>query len=95
MGEAVLYLAQAITSWGDNPALQKLVLSHCFIPKQVWPELFQSLSSCKQLTNLALSGETIGEAGRYLAQSVTSWGDDPPLEKIVLNQLFNTRTSVV
>ena len=85
VGEAGRYLAQSITSWGDNPSLQKLDLSYCSIPGQVWPELLQSLSSCKQLTLLHLSGNTIGEAGRYLAQSITSWGDNPSLQTLYLN----------
>ena len=84
IGEAGRYLAQSITSWGDNPPLEELDLSYCSIPEQVCPELLQSLSSCKQLNELWLSGNTIGEAGRYLAQSITSWGDNPPLQKLNL-----------
>ena len=84
IGEAGRYLAQAITSWGDNPPLQKLDLGFCLIPEQVWAELLQSLSSCKQLSDLDLSYTTIGKAGRYLAQSITSWGDNPPLQKLNL-----------
>ena len=84
IGEAGRYLAQSITSWGDNPPLRKLDLRYCSIPKQVWPELLQSLSSCKQLAHLDLSHNTIGEAGRHLAQSITSWGDDPPLHRLDL-----------
>ena len=84
VGEAGRYLAQSVTSWGDNPPLQVLYLHYCSIPEQVWAELLQSLSSCKQLTDLRLLGNTIGEAGRYLAQSIRSWGDDPPLQKLNL-----------
>ena len=84
IGEAGRYLAQSITSWGDNPPLQKLDLCNCSIPKQVWAELLQSLSSCKQLTNLDLSGNRIGEAGRFLAQAITSWGHNPSLQELML-----------
>ena len=84
IGEAGRYLAQSITSWGDNPPLQKLNLGWCSISEQLWAELLQSLSSCKQLSHLDLSGNTIGEAGRYLAQSITSWGDNPPLQDLYL-----------
>ena len=82
IGEAGHYLVQSITSWGDNSPLQTLDLGLCSIPEQVWPELLQSLSSCNQLTDLHLSGNTIGEAGHYLTQSITSWGDNPPLEEL-------------
>ena len=85
IGEAGNYLAQSITSWGDDPPLQELNLSRCSMPKKVWPELLQSLSSCKQLTDLDLSYNNIGEAGRYLAQSITSWGDNSPLNNLYLN----------
>ena len=84
IGKAGRYLAQSITSWGDNPPLQRLDLGYCSIPEQVWPELLQSLSSCKQLSHLILGGNTIGKAGRYLAQSITSWGDNPPLQRLDL-----------
>ena len=85
IGEAGRYLAQSITSWGYNPPLKELNLRFCSIPEQVWPEVLQSLSSCKQLTDLGLSCSTIGESGRYLAQSITSWGDNPPLESLNLH----------
>ena len=84
VGETGRCLAQSITSWGDKPPLQQLDLYDCSIPEQVWPELLQSLSSCKQLTDLDLSYNTIGEAGHYLTQSITSWGDNPPLEQLHL-----------
>ena len=86
VGEAGRYLAQAITSWGDNPPLQELCLRYCSIPKQVWPEVLQSLSSCKQIINMDLSHNSIGEAGRCLAQLITSWGDDPPLKGLHLSE---------
>ena len=85
IGEAGHYLAESITSWGDNPRLESLNLQNCSIPEQLWPELFQSLSSCKQLTYLRLSYNTIGEARHYLAQSITSLGDNPPLKDLYLS----------
>ena len=63
VGEAGRYLAQSIISWGDNPPLQRLHLYKSSIPEQVLAEVFQSLSSCKQLTGLYLKDNTIGEAG--------------------------------
>ena len=82
IGEAGHYLAQLITSWGDNPPLQVLHLNYCLIPQQVWAELLQSLSFCKHLTDLDLSGNAIGEAGHYLAQSITTWGAEPSLQSL-------------
>ena len=84
IGEAGHYLVQSITSWGDNPPLEHLDLYNCSIPEQVRLELFQSLSSCKHLSRLSLSRNTIGEAGRYLVQSITSWGADTPLQHLNL-----------
>ena len=59
IGEAGHYLTQAIKSWGDDPPLNSLDLSHCSMPEQVWPELLQTLSSCEQLSYLNISGNTI------------------------------------
>ena len=80
IGEAGYWLTQSITLW-NNPPLHELSLRNCSIPEQVWPELLQSLSSCKQLSHLDLSGNIIGEAGRYLTQSM---GADAPLEHLNL-----------
>ena len=84
IGEAGYYLGKSIKSWEDDPVLKYLNLSDCSISEQVWPELFQSLSSCKQLSDLDLSRNTIGEMGYYFKQLITSWGDDPPLESLDL-----------
>ena len=79
IGEAGRYLAQFITSWRDNSQVEYLSLHHCSMPEDVWNELLQSLSSCKKLFALNLSGNAIGEAGHHLAKSITSWGDNPPM----------------
>ena len=81
IGDAGHYLVHAITSWGDHPPLKALYLCNCSMPEQVWVNLFQSSSSCKQLCHLDLSGNTIGEAGYYLAQTITSWRDSSLLLK--------------
>ena len=79
LDKAVNYLVQSIKSWGNNPPLDYLELKHCSIPEQGWTELLQSLSSCNKLSHLDLSKNTIGEAGQYLAESIKSWGNNPPL----------------
>ena len=79
-----IYLAHSIASWGQNTQLQGLNLSYCSIPEQVWTELFQSLSSCKQLSHLNLWGNTIGEAGHQLVQSIRLWGTYTPLQVLRL-----------
>ena len=84
IGKAGLYLAHSIRTWGDHAPLQELYLRNCLIPKQVWPKLLQCLSSCKQLSNLNLSTNTIGEAGRYLAHSIRTWGDRAPIQNLHL-----------
>ena len=78
IGEAGHFLAQSIALWKNSP-LRELNLSSCSIPEQVWIELLQSLSSYK-LSHLDLSGNTIGEAGRFLAQSIALWKNSPLCE---------------
>ena len=51
-------------------------------------ELVQSLSSCRHLTVLYLEQNKLGEAGHQLAQSIRSWGDEPPLQELYLYELF-------
>ena len=84
IGEAGHYLAQSITSWGDNPPLQYLYLHHCSMPEQVWNELLQSLSSCKHLSYLDMSENSIGRAGYYLPKLIKSLGDNCQLIKLFL-----------
>ena len=89
IGEAGHQLAQSIKSWGDNSPLQTLYLHYCSIPEEIWNELLQSLSSCKQLTGLDLSGNTFGAAGHYLPKLIKSLGDNSQL-----NQLYLERCSI-
>ena len=86
LGEAGHQLAQSIRSWGDEPPLQKLYLYNCSLTATASLELVQSLSSCRHLTVLDLRGNKLGEAGHQLAQSIRSWGDNPPLQEL---QLYN------
>ena len=84
LGEVGHQLAQSIRSWGDEPPLQKLSLYNCSLTASATLELVQSLSTCKHLTELILGDDKLGEAGHQLAQSIRSWGDEPPLQKLSL-----------
>ena len=79
------HLAESIRSWGDHPSLQNLYLSECSLSEKASLKLVQSLSSCKNLTDLDLAGNNLREAGLHLAQSITFWGNDPPLQKLYLS----------
>ena len=93
LDEAVSYLAQSIRSWGDHPPLQVLSLHNCSLSVTASLELVQSLSSCRQLTLLDLAQNKLGEAGHQLAQSIRSWGDEPPLQKLYLYNCSLTATA--
>ena len=84
LGEAGHQLAQSIRCWGDEPSLQKLNLLNCSFPTTASLKLVQSLSTCRNLTKLQLGGNRLEEAGLQLAQSIRSWGDEPPLQKLGL-----------
>ena len=85
LGEPGHQLAQSIKSWEDEPPLQKLYLSNCSLSATASLELVQSLSSCRHLTALNIGKNKLGEAGHQLAQSIRSWGDEPPLQQIWLH----------
>ena len=85
LGEAGQLLAQSISSWGDEPPLQKLWLYHCSLTATASLELVQSLATCRHLTALDLRENKLGEAGHQLAQSISSWRDEPPLQNLWLH----------
>ena len=84
LSEAGHQLAQLIRSWGDKPPLQDLKLFHCSLPVAASLELASSLSTCRHLTKLDLGGNNLGDAGFHLAQSIRSWGKNPPLQELHL-----------
>lgn len=57
---------------------------------QMSPQLNESV--CKQLahvihlTFLSLDNNNLGDAGHHLAESISSWGPDPPLEYILISR---------
>ena len=73
LGDAVRYLGIAISHWGDQPPLRKLDLSYCSMSADACDRLFRSLKHCKHLSYLDLSGNTVGKAGRHLAETIRSW----------------------
>ena len=64
--------------------LKGLRLNNCGIPEAECLQIMQSLSNCKQLTHLNLSGNKVGNAGEYLAKTIQQWGTDPPLQYLYL-----------
>ena len=95
IGEAGHQLAQSIRSWGDEPPLQVLWLSNCLLTATAALELVESLSVCKKLTSLDLRENMIGEVGHQLAQSIRSWGDEPPLQELGLYNCSLTATAAL
>ena len=85
LGKAGYSLAQSIKSSGDESPLKELSLKNCSLSATVTLEFVQSLSKCKHLTILNLSGNILQEVGHTLVQSITSWGNDPPLKQLFLH----------
>ena len=77
-------LAESVTSWGDDPSLNKLDVRNCKMPEDTSVDVIKSLSACKHLTKLDLSNTTLGTEGRHLADSITTWGPDAPLQILLL-----------
>ena len=95
LGEAGHQLAQSIRSWGDEPSLQQLWLHNCSLTATASLEFVQSLSSCRHLTVLDLGQNKLGEAGHQLVQSIRSWGDEPPLQKLYLHNCSPTASATL
>ena len=93
LDEAGYQLVQSIRSWGDEPPLQKLWLHNCSLTATASLDLVQSLATCKHLTNLSLSENKLGEAGHQLAESIKSWGDEPPLQDLWISNCSLTATA--
>ena len=62
----ILQLAHSIRQWGNNPPLQNLNLYEWSMSESVSCELISSLSSCTNLTTLALTGSRLCEEGLHL-----------------------------
>ena len=65
-------LAWSISDWGDESPLQKLDLSYCSMSANACYNIFRSLTHCKHLTYLDLSGNMVGNTGHQLAQAIRS-----------------------
>ena len=63
------------------------------LPATASLELVQSLSTCRHLTELNLGENDLNEAGHQLAQSIRSWGDDPPLQELYLSKCLLPATA--
>ena len=85
IGAAGNILAECINLWGEHPQLRKIYINGCGIPEAQCGQIIQSLSKCKQLTHLNLSGNKVGNAGEYLAKTIQQWGTDPPLQYLYLD----------
>ena len=68
-----------------SPKVQSLHLVRCDLPPDVTTHLLKELAHCRQLTKLDLSQTTLGAAGCHLAASITSWGLNPPLKELWLD----------
>ena len=84
LGEAGHDLAHSVQSWGYESSLQQLYLYDCLMPVRASIELVQSLVWCNHLTHLDLGGNSLGKAGIHLAQSIRTWGNNPPLQQLHL-----------
>ena len=85
LGEAGRALAGSIRMWGHDLPLQVLQLDQCLMPEHCWDDLFRSLLTCKHITHLDLSYNRLGESGRRLAQAISDWGYQSPLQKLDLS----------
>ena len=86
IGNSGEHLARTIQQWGKYPPLQSLYLSNCSIPEKHCSTILQSLPTCIHLTGLSMTGNSIGAAANFLAESIKSWGFNPPLRHLSLRK---------
>ena len=84
LGAGGCHLADSITSWSPYSSLQQLGLEDCRMPQDASVYIVKSLSGCKHLTHLFLSGNTFGAGGYHLTDSITSWAPYPSLQRLGL-----------
>ena len=80
-------LVNSIKTWGPEPSLQELDLSHCSLPAEVCGPLLSVLGRCRNMTELWLPGNTLtGCFVNFLAQ--------PNLTLTCLKELFLSYTKL-
>ena len=84
LGDGRCHLAHSTTAWAPNAPLQQLSLNDCKMPQDASVDVIKSLSACKELTRLILSGNTLGDGGHQLAHSITAWAPNAPLQGLWL-----------
>ena len=78
------HLIELITSFGVDPPLQTLYLPNCSIQEKECTEMLQYLSEFRHLTQLNLSGNTVGKGGLHIVKMMEIAGFDSPLQLLYL-----------
>ena len=81
--KTAFHLVESVKSWGENPPLLKLNLKCCSISGKLSVELLQSISRCKQLTELCLAGNSL--TGRLSSFLTNPHQELPELQKLDLS----------
>ena len=63
-------LVDLIKNLGSDSQLQRLYLQNCSLSQDVCDELLKCLSTCKYLTHLRLSGNSVGRTGEHLTEII-------------------------
>ena len=84
LGSNAKYLAGVLQPWKGWSLLQELILNDCKISKEAWEPICIALSSCKKITHLDFSNNTIGNQGKHLVKSIEAWGSQPALKELDL-----------
>ena len=85
VGKAGIHIVEMVKRAGLDSPLQLLYLSNCSIPTDTLGEILKCLKRCKQLTHLGLGGHSLENIGENLVELIKSFGVDPPLQKLYLD----------
>ena len=85
LGSEGTHLVQIIENMRPDPPLEGLHLENCLIPEAVCRDLMSAVQTCRNLKGLSLTGNTVGEAGKYIVNVITNLRLDSQLEFLYLN----------
>ena len=76
------FLRETLHTW---ELLLNISLADCQLPRHLCCPILQVLSSHGNITNLDLSGNTLGIHGIHLVNTIKTWGPEPSLQELDLS----------
>ena len=72
---------KALDTWQTEDPIEVLILADCSLPQYSCSPILKTLSSHRNITNLDLSGNTLGIYGLHLVNTIMTWGTRPSSDR--------------